>query len=62
MCGIVGVLGLNGAADPRVVRRMSLALRHRGPDADGIYVDGAIGLGFRRLSILDLTAAGDSPC
>jgi asparagine synthase (glutamine-hydrolysing) len=61
MCGIVGVLGLNGAADPRVVRRMSLALRHRGPDADGVYVEGAVGLGFRRLSILDLTPTGDQP-
>ncbi len=61
MCGIVGVLGLNGAADPHVVRRMSLALRHRGPDADGVYLEGAIGLGFRRLSILDLTPTGDQP-
>jgi asparagine synthase (glutamine-hydrolysing) len=61
MCGIVGVLGLNGAADPRVLRRMSLALRHRGPDADGLYTDGAVGLGFRRLSILDLTPTGDQP-
>ncbi len=61
MCGIVGVVGLNGGVDPRVVQRMSLALRHRGPDADGAYVEGCIGLGFRRLSILDLTPAGDQP-
>jgi asparagine synthase (glutamine-hydrolysing) len=61
VCGIVGVLGLNGPADPRVVRRMSLSLRHRGPDADGVYTEGAVCLGFRRLSILDLTPAGDQP-
>jgi asparagine synthase (glutamine-hydrolysing) len=61
MCGIVGVLALHGAADPRVVRRMSLSLRHRGPDAQGVYTAGPVGLGFRRLSILDLTPAGDQP-
>jgi asparagine synthase (glutamine-hydrolysing) len=61
MCGIVGVLALDGPADPCVVRRMALSLRHRGPDADGVYTAGAVGLGFRRLAILDLTPAGDQP-
>jgi asparagine synthase (glutamine-hydrolysing) len=61
MCGIVGVLSLNGSADPSVVERMSCALRHRGPDARGVHVAGAVGLGFRRLAILDLTPTGDQP-
>ena len=61
MCGIVGVLALDGLADRYLVQRMSLTLRHRGPDADGLYTQGAVGLGFRRLSILDLTPAGDQP-
>jgi asparagine synthase (glutamine-hydrolysing) len=61
MCGIVGVLALDGAVDARVVRTMSSAIRHRGPDADGIHTSGSVGLGFRRLAILDLTPAGDQP-
>src|SRR5205823_3865618 len=63
MCGIVGVYSRNGAADPQVVRRMSCALRHRGPDAEGVFANegGTVALGFRRLSILDLTPAGDQP-
>src|SRR5438045_4527280 len=61
MCGIVGVYSRNGAADPQVVRQMSLALRHRGPDAEGVFASEAVALGFRRLSILDLTPAGDQP-
>ena len=62
MCGVVGVFGLNGAAvDPAVVRRMSWMVRHRGPDDEGIYTEPSIGLGFRRLSILDLSPAGHQP-
>lgn len=38
MCGIAGVLG-QGAADPRLITRMSDALRHRGPDDGGIWTD-----------------------
>ena len=46
---------MNGAAsDGTPVRRMSRALSHRGPDGDGIFVSGPIGLGHRRLSIIDL--------
>jgi asparagine synthase (glutamine-hydrolysing) len=61
MCGIVGVLALDRPVDERVVRVMTASLRHRGPDAEGIYTAGAVGFGFRRLAILDLTAAGDQP-
>src|SRR5205085_8973889 len=61
MCGIVGVLTLDGPVDVRVVRIMTSSLRHRGPDGEGVYTGGAVGFGFRRLAILDLTTAGDQP-
>ena len=61
MCGILGVMMRDGAVDRGVVQRMSRTLQHRGPDADGIYINGRVGLGFRRLSILDLTCAADQP-
>jgi asparagine synthase (glutamine-hydrolysing) len=55
MCGICGVFNLNGApADDDLVRRMTTAIRHRGPDGSGTYFAGPIGLGHRRLSIIDL--------
>ncbi len=56
MCGIAGVYHIdNGAtADREVLERMVERLRHRGPDERGYYVDGAIGLGQCRLSIIDL--------
>jgi asparagine synthase (glutamine-hydrolysing) len=53
MCGIAGHLAFP-AADPEAVRRMSNALRHRGPDGDGLLVDGPVALGHRRLSIIDV--------
>ena len=56
------MVGLNGAeVDLQVVRRMSGVLRHRGPDDDGSYISRAVGFGFRRLSILDLSPAGHQP-
>jgi asparagine synthase (glutamine-hydrolysing) len=62
MCGIAVMFGLNGRpADPEVVGRMTAALQHRGPDDQGQYVSGSVGLGFRRLSILDLSPAGHQP-
>jgi asparagine synthase (glutamine-hydrolysing) len=62
MCGIAVMFGLNGRpADADVVARMSAALEHRGPDDHGLYVSGSVGLGFRRLSILDLSPAGHQP-
>ncbi|MFA6002959.1 MAG: asparagine synthase (glutamine-hydrolyzing) [Elusimicrobiota bacterium] len=55
MCGICGVFNLDGSpADATAVRRMRARLVHRGPDDEGEAFDGPAGLGFRRLSILDL--------
>lgn len=62
MCGLVALVNLNGAkADAEQLRRMTDIIRHRGPDDDGYLVAGPVGLGFRRLSILDLSPAGHQP-
>ena len=62
MCGIAGILRLDGGpVDPRPIERMINALAHRGPDGSGIHVRGSIGLGHRRLSILDPSEAGAQP-
>jgi asparagine synthase (glutamine-hydrolysing) len=65
MCGLTGFFGrIAGGGDPaRVLGPMTDALAHRGPDADGTWVDAQAGvaLGHRRLSILDLTACGAQP-
>ena len=60
MCGICGDVDLLGAPDEAPVRRMARALAHRGPDAEGFFVDGPAALGHRRLSILDI-AGGVQP-
>lgn len=56
MCGICGKLAFDNQAtvSPALVRAMADTIRHRGPDDDGYYVSGQVGLGFRRLSIIDL--------
>src|ERR1035438_6477662 len=56
MCGICGKLAFDDQAtiSPTLVRAMADTIRHRGPDDEGYYVSGPIGLGFRRLSIIDL--------
>ncbi|MCX8044959.1 MAG: asparagine synthase (glutamine-hydrolyzing) [Desulfobacterota bacterium] len=63
MCGICGKIFFDRsrAIDPDLIQRMTQTLRHRGPDDSGIYVAGHIGLGHRRLSIIDLSAAGRQP-
>ena len=62
MCGICGQLNFakGEPVDPRTIRRMTDAIAHRGPDDDGYFVSESIGLGFRRLSIIDL-AGGHQP-
>jgi asparagine synthase (glutamine-hydrolysing) len=62
MCGIIAIQNLDGApVDPELLRRMRDALIHRGPDDAGLYTDGPVGLGHRRLSIVDLSASGHQP-
>jgi asparagine synthase (glutamine-hydrolysing) len=56
MCGIVGMVNLDGrAADPALLGRMNEAIHHRGPDEDGFYVKEHVGLAMRRLAIIDLS-------
>lgn len=56
MCGIAGLLFTDSSrrCDPAVVTAMRDVARYRGPDDDGLYLDGQLGFGFRRLSIIDL--------
>jgi asparagine synthase (glutamine-hydrolysing) len=62
MCGIAGVLNLDGKpASPDVLKRMTDAIAHRGPDGEGAYADGNVGLGHRRLAIIDLSPGGHQP-
>ena len=62
MCGLVGILNLSphGLVDRNVLGVMTRALAHRGPDDEGMFLDGPIGLGHRRLAVIDL-AAGHQP-
>ncbi|WP_435007706.1 asparagine synthase (glutamine-hydrolyzing) [Tundrisphaera lichenicola] len=55
MCGIAGFVNRDGdPADRGVLARMTSTLAHRGPDGDGLHLDGPVGLGHRRLSIIDV--------
>jgi len=61
MCGIVGIVRNDKAdIDEAVLGRMCAAISHRGPDDDGFYVNGPVGLGMRRLAIIDLKS-GQQP-
>lgn len=63
MCGIVGVAAVAAWTDRPPLAAMRDAMRHRGPDDEGEWwsPDGRVGLGFRRLSIIDLSPAGHQP-
>jgi asparagine synthase (glutamine-hydrolysing) len=62
MCGIAGRFERSGAeVDPKLIRRMGDALAHRGPDGEGLWCHGEIGLAHRRLAIRDLSEAGRQP-
>lgn len=61
MCGIAGLLRTGEVDGARVVDRMCTAIAHRGPDDNGMWSGDDATLGMRRLSILDLTAAGHQP-
>lgn len=58
MCGITGYCG---QGDKEILLNMTNTLYHRGPDSSGVFVDDKIGLGHRRLSIIDLSDVGSQP-
>ena len=60
MCGIAGIVGAP-APDPNVLEAMAAAMAARGPDGQGIWAGEGCGLAFRRLAIIDLSPAGQSP-
>ena len=62
MCGIAGLIQLNGdAVSPAVLQRMTDAIAHRGPDGEGHWIEGPVGFGHRRLAIIDLSPGGHQP-
>jgi asparagine synthase (glutamine-hydrolysing) len=61
MCGIAGILNKQTPVDPDQIRRMSASMCHRGPDAEGIFIDRELAFGHRRLSIIDLSDAANQP-
>lgn len=62
MCGIVGILDLNGnPVAPRELESLRDELSHRGPDDAGIHIDRYVGLGNRRLAVIDISSAGHQP-
>ena len=62
MCGIVGICNLDGApVEVAILRRMGDLVAHRGPDGEGYHAAESVGLGHRRLSIIDLSPLGHQP-
>ena len=62
MCGLAGEIRFDGrGADVAALERVCARLARRGPDGSGIWANGPVGLGHRRLAIIDLSAAGSQP-
>ncbi|HWY12480.1 MAG TPA: asparagine synthase (glutamine-hydrolyzing) [Bacteroidia bacterium] len=62
MCGITGIFNINGTAvSASVLKNMTDKIAHRGPDSEGIFINENIGLGHRRLAILDTSRLGGQP-
>ncbi len=62
MCGITGLIHLDSnPVSPVVLQRMTDGIAHRGPDGEGHWIEGNVGLGHRRLAIIDLSPAGHQP-
>jgi len=63
VCGILGIANLvdGQPVGQALLERMTKRLTHRGPDDEGLFLDGPVGLGHRRLSIVDLSPAGHQP-
>jgi asparagine synthase (glutamine-hydrolysing) len=62
MCGIAGLIHLNGeSVSPVTLKKMTDAIAHRGPDGEGQWIEGNVGIGHRRLAIIDPSPAGHQP-
>ena len=62
MCGIAGIYDLSGKpVTPSLIKKMTDAISHRGPDGEGQWSEENIAIGHRRLSIIDLSSAGSQP-
>lgn len=62
MCGVAGIVHTNQRpVDAAHVRRMTDAIAHRGPDGEGLWIEGPVGIGHRRLSIIDLSDNATQP-
>ncbi len=62
MCGIVGNIALdNQVIDENTIKKMMKRIEHRGPDDSGLFIEDGVGLGFVRLSIIDISTAGHQP-
>ena len=62
MCGIAGLINLDGKSiDPNILKAMTDAVAHRGPDGEGQWIAGPIGIGHRRLAVIDLSSQASQP-
>jgi len=61
MCGIAGIVNFDQEVSKESILEMCNTMVHRGPDAEGVFIDGSVGLGHRRLSIIDLSESGNQP-
>jgi asparagine synthase (glutamine-hydrolysing) len=62
MCGIVGIVNFDDLVSPAVVRRMSAAVSHRGPDGEGFWEAPHVALGCRRLAVVDVQGGTQPAC
>ena len=62
MCGIAGIFNIDGRPiSINILKKMTDIMAHRGPDGEGFWTESFIGLGHRRLAIIDLSSAGHQP-
>lgn len=62
MCGITGIIHINGqSVSPAILKKTTDAISHRGPDGEGQWIEGNVGIGHRRLAIIDLSPGGHQP-
>ena len=61
MCSIAGIINFNKNVDIELLKKMNESQKHRGPDDEGTFVDGNVGLAHNRLSIIDLSSLGHQP-